>query len=121
MDKFGDHLVVNDDSSEDSFDLDLDQSGNLSTGEKVQGISPYLFEPEDSSSEDEEDESDSNDDDVNLPEEISSLAVSVKSRIGGNLCWCQCGGCVPMEREKDCLCCREVSKISSEMLKGKFM
>lgn len=71
-------------------------------------IQPFQFEPEYSTDE-EGDESfyssqTSSDDDREVDERASRL---------GDRTWCQCGNCVPMPTEKECVCCKEPSFLAT--------
>ena len=116
MEKLSDHLVIDEGSSDDSLELE-DPTENVSTGEKVQGILPYLFEPEESS--DEEDHQNCSDDESDICLGQNENIEGAISRLGNDLWWCQCGACIEMIREKDCLCCREVEQILSKKFEGK--
>jgi len=86
------------DSVEDFSELSLEY-GDISK------LKPYDFEPLATSSDSES-------------EEQENVGVPSASDRTGNINWCQCGECKPMNNEVESLCCVEAPEIIDEFFEG---
>ena len=95
-------------SSNSSFSDSSNSSDSVSdiSLPDVTKLKPYDFEPEASSSE--EDNIDISNDDSSDEE---------KSRIG-NVDWCVCGKCRPMQTFTESLCCRDTNEVPDDLFEG---
>ena len=95
-------------SSNSSFSDSSNSSDSVSdiSLPDVTKLKPYDFEPEASSSE--EDNIDISNDDSSDEE---------KSRIG-NVDWCVCGKCRPMQTFTERLCCRDTNEVADDLFEG---
>ena len=95
-------------SSNSSFSDNSNSSDSVSdiSLPDVTKLKPYDFEPEASSSE--EDNIDISNDDSSDEE---------KSRIG-NVDWCVCGKCRPMQTFTESLCCRDTNEVPDDLFEG---
>ena len=71
----------------------------------ISSLKPYDFEPEIPYAEEEQ-----------TPESEQSILAS---RIG-NIHWCLCGECKPMETEAESLCCLDTNEVPDEHFEGKY-
>nr|XP_054750580.1 uncharacterized protein LOC129256384 [Lytechinus pictus] len=88
-----------DSGSEYSF-TDSSDSGS-SSGDEIEGIVPYRFEPEAGSDE----------------EEVEEVVVDNlrQERLENNF-WCSCSGdCAPMPIVRECVCCKEIPEVVHKM------
>lgn len=94
--------TLNEENSSESSDSDISCLESDLT--KLQ---PYDFEP--LVSDNQESSSDTDSDDI--PSTNEALRV-------GNIDWCECGNCRPMETESESLCCIEANEIPDEFFQG---
>lgn len=71
----------------------------------ISSLKPYDFEPEIPYAEEEQ-----------TPESKQSILTS---RIG-NIHWCLCGECKPMETEAESLCCLDTNEVPDEYFEGEY-
>ena len=95
-------------SSNSSFSDSSNSSDSVSdiSLPDVTKLKPYDFEPEASSNE--EDNIDISNDDSSDEE---------KSRIG-NVDWCVCGKCRPVQTFTESLCCRDTNEVPDDLFEG---
>ena len=75
--------------------------------DKMSDIIPYQFEPVYNPGEPiEGEESESSEEETTNP---------THRRSDTSVSWCSCGKCAMMEREKECLCCKEIENITSKL------
>ena len=92
--------LIFDPASHSSFSDSSDTVSDISLPD-VTKLKPYDFEPEASSSED---------DNIDISNEE-------KSRIG-NVDWCVCGKCRPMQTFTESLCCRDTNEVPDDLFEG---
>ena len=73
----------------------------------MEGMEPYAFEPvRQDTAEEEPDDASSESDEMENAGDTERV---------GNVSWCTCGSCRPMETEKESICCQEVAELNQKL------
>ncbi|XP_028513436.1 uncharacterized protein LOC110234266 [Exaiptasia diaphana] len=91
-------------SSSSSGSMIIEYESGEEEGEAIEGVHPYMFEPEGSIS------------GSNSDNEDSDVEVELRTM---NDDWCECGGhCQRQDTERECVCCKEIDNVTCWKLHG---